>query len=365
MRMYVAGGALRNLLLGRPSPERDVVFQAAPDAFRKAYPEARPAGKSFPVFLLHGAEHVPIRGQNIHEDLLARDLTINALAMDEGGILYAHPSALADLKGKVLRPASSTAFLNDPVRVFRAARFAAELPDFTCHETLLTAMRDAAAAQLVATISADRVGKELRKALAAPSPGRFLTLLAATGCLLPWFAELSEVARTPVGPIPLCTGSILAHSAEVMDRLAPHPLHVWMGLTHALGMWTKASHDLPHSPPCSPPEASLAKSLAKRLRLPSCYAQAGEAAVRWHTSAARYPRLPLGSKVDLLMQLHALDLTEALFALVRADGGPDHLPKARQDLKRILAVKLPAEDRLQGPRSGERLQALRCQALDQ
>ena len=78
---------------------------------------------------------------DIHEDLLHRDLTINAFAEDEDdGSIVSHPDAFGDLEKKILKPISEENFLNDPLRVFRAARFAAEFPDFRVHPELIRVM---------------------------------------------------------------------------------------------------------------------------------------------------------------------------------------------------------------------------------
>ena len=125
MELYLVGGAVRDLLLGRRPTDLDFAFDGTMADFLAAHPEAVRVGKSVDVCLWHGRECMPLRGGTLAADFEARDLTINALALDTAGRLHSHPQALEDLRNSLLRPASPTAFADDPTRVFRLARFAA------------------------------------------------------------------------------------------------------------------------------------------------------------------------------------------------------------------------------------------------
>ena len=130
--VYLVGGAVRDRLLGRTPREYDFAFDADEATFLQRNPDARKVGKSVSVFLLRGQEFMPIEG-TLEDDMRRRDLTINALAEDRDGNLFGHPDALSDLREGILRPASPTSFRDEPVRVFRLARMACELPSFTVH----------------------------------------------------------------------------------------------------------------------------------------------------------------------------------------------------------------------------------------
>ena len=139
--VYLVGGAVRDRLLGRTPREYDFAFDADEATFLQRNPEARKVGKSVSVFLLRGQEFMPLEG-TLEEDMRRRDLTINALAEDRDGNLLGHPHALSDLREGILRPASPTSFRDEPVRVFRLARMACELPSFTVHpEAVAQAVR--------------------------------------------------------------------------------------------------------------------------------------------------------------------------------------------------------------------------------
>jgi tRNA nucleotidyltransferase (CCA-adding enzyme) len=463
MRILLAGGSVRDRLLGRPVRDRDfLVLDAGPQEFARRFPKAKPVGKAFPVFILDGEEYAFPRGDGagdpdggLARDLRLRDFTVNALAQEEGPdgavTLHAHPLALEDLRNRVLRPASERSIPDDPLRVFRAARFLAELPEFTAHPELMEALRAAAASGLLGQVTGDRVGAELRKALRVPRPGRFLELLDRAGCLSPWFVELERASSIPAGPAPFHHTHVLGHTMEVMDRVAalvaegnvpaqdqdsggsqgkapasdperPQPgeaqppggrpdreLAVYLALAHDLGKTLTPESEWPRHIGHEKRGRALALALGERLRLPSAFIRAGEMAARWHMTAARYPELRPGTRVDLLLALHLAGLTREMFALARADHDsgpevapvvwreadhqadqgsdqaarqpqdPEHAParpsisasgqhdarleQALAETHTILQVTLEPEDRNQGEASGRKLRDLRAQAL--
>jgi len=352
MKTYLVGGAVRDLLLGRPIHDHDVAFEGDATCFVRQNPGARKVGRDVDVYLLDGVEHMPLRG-TLDEDLAARDFTINALALSAAGVVHAHPQALRDLADRVLRPASPTALADSPVRAFRAARFAAQFPDFSVHPETLDQMRTTARSGALAGLPAEQVCRETMKALAAPCPGRYLKVLHAGGCLLPWFAELSEAHAVPAGPVRYHSGSVLDHVARVMDMaavlagreqdIAKTPEHAdvrplatqpelvtWMALCHDLGKVTTAADVLPHHYGHEDRGAPLARALGSRLGMPTRFIEAGDAAARLHMRLARHAELRPGTRVDLLLALHVRGLLPAMRLLVLADGtgkgvgtGPD------------------------------------------
>lgn len=360
--VYLVGGAVRDRLLGRTPREYDFAFDADGETFLRLHPRARRVGRSVSVILLDGQEYMPLQG-TLEEDLRRRDLTVNALAEDREGRLYAHPEALSDIAGCVLRPASPTSFADDPVRVFRLARMACELPSFTVHTEAVAQMRAVAASGRLEGIPAERVGREFMKALAAPRPSRWLGTLAEGGCLSPWFREVEAAEDIPAGPLPYHAGSVLAHLMDVMDASAGDPLAVWMALCHDLGKMETDPAILPHHYGHEKRGAEPAVRLARRLSLPARYAEAGALASELHMKAGIYETLRPGTRCDLLMRVHNAGLDGPFWALAEADSGHTLRPLAEEDLRVLLDVSLPAEWRDRGKASGERLRALRCQAL--
>ena len=209
MEIYLVGGAVRDELLGRDVRERDwlVVGGSAKALLAQGY---RQVGKDFPVFLHPDTheEHALARTERktaaghagfatdanpqvtLEEDLARRDLTINALAKDGRGRVIDPFNGRQDLQRRVLRHVTA-AFAEDPLRVFRVARFAAQLPGFRVHPGTRTFM--ASMADSLAELPAERVWGEFRKALAAPAPQRFIEVLTDCGCLSLWFPELEDI----------------------------------------------------------------------------------------------------------------------------------------------------------------------------
>jgi tRNA nucleotidyltransferase (CCA-adding enzyme) len=216
MDVYLVGGAVRDELLGRPVSERDwVVVGATVDEMLAA--GYRQVGRDFPVFLHpESSEEYALarterktgpghQGFEVHadpsvtleDDLIRRDLTINAMARSDAGELIDPFDGQADLRAGVLRHVSD-AFREDPLRVFRVARFAAVLPTFAVAGETTRLMARMAADGVLAELSAERVWAELTKALRGAAPARFVGVLRSVGALEPWFAEFG--ASEPVAP---------------------------------------------------------------------------------------------------------------------------------------------------------------------
>jgi tRNA nucleotidyltransferase (CCA-adding enzyme) len=236
-------------------------------------------------------------------------------------------------------------FFADPLRVIRAARFKACLPEFRPAPELLSLMQRVASAGRLDSIAPERVGREVRLACGGSKPGHFPRLLACTSCLHPWLKELvrADWKRT----------------ARIMDRLAGRELRVWMAMVHSLedasassGAWVLDSRN-----------AERAEAVGRRLRLPNTMTAAGRLAATWGQAAAHYDHLPPDHRVALLLDLQAQGLVEDFWSLIRAAHGHDHLSRAQADLRTIRAVHLPPEWRNLGRRSGEYLHYLRCRSL--
>jgi tRNA nucleotidyltransferase (CCA-adding enzyme) len=364
MKILLVGGAVRDLLLGREVRDMDfLVLDATEEEFEASFPEARRVGRSFPVYLHEGAEYAFPRRDGLDGDFHARDLTVNAMGLDEEGTLYTHPQALADLHARILRPASASSFSEDPLRVFRTARLWAELSEFGPHHELILAMRQAAEQELLSDLPRERIAEECMKAFATVRPGRFLELLDQGRCLSPWFEELRQARDIPAGPKPFHHGPVLEHLCKVMDRLAGDPLRVYMGLAHDLGKTGTDPERWPSHHGHERVGQSLAERLGTRLGLPLRYVKAGSIAARYHMAGGVYAQLRPGTKVDLLITLSERNILREFFAVVRADNGGEFTDQAEQDLQLILSVHLKEEDQNLGPASGVKLRTLRAQAL--
>ncbi len=208
MEIYLVGGAVRDQLLGRPIKERDwIVVGSTPEEMVKR--GFRPVGRDFPVFLhpetkeeyaLARTERKSGKGYKgficyaapdvtLEEDLKRRDLTINAMAQAPDGRIIDPYHGQEDLMRKVLRHVSS-AFVEDPLRVLRVARFGARYQDFSVHPDTMQLMREMVQTGELAELVPERVWVEMTKALCEPSPQRFFTILNDCGALPAIFPEL-------------------------------------------------------------------------------------------------------------------------------------------------------------------------------
>jgi len=233
VEIYLVGGAVRDALLGLPPGERDwVVVGSSPEEMSKL--GYRQVGRDFPVFLhpQTNEEYALARTERkvgpghtgfvchagpdvtLEQDLERRDLTINAMARAADGTLIDPWGGGADLRARRLRHVSA-AFIEDPLRVFRVARFAAKLGmfGFRVDAATLQVMTDMCRRDHVAELAPERVWQELVKALATDRPGIFFDVLARCGGLDRWFTEL---ARLDVGPF--LDGSIASKRRDPVDR---------------------------------------------------------------------------------------------------------------------------------------------------
>ncbi len=363
MRIYLVGGAVRDKARGLAPVDLDYVAVGGGESeLRRRVPGLTRVGQGIPVFVLGGSQYTISDHANIEDDLASRDLTINAMAEDESGAVITHPLALSDLRDGILRPVNPANFLADPLRVVRAARFAAALPDFTVHEELLAAMR-AIPAEALGRVAAERVGQETLKACSAPRPGNFLRVLLAGNSLDPWLTEFVGSDLAPAGPPAFHDASVLEHTARVMDRCAGETLRVWMALCHDLGKTATPADMLPRHFGHEERGLELADALALRLRLPNRFRAAGRLAARWHMAAGRYAELKAATRVRMLLELDKAGIVEAFFRLVAEDGGADTLDRALSELGVVKGVRLPDKHRDLGPKSAEILLQLRCEAL--
>ena len=217
METYLVGGAVRDKLLKIPTKDKDWVVVGAHVKKMKALGYLQ-VGKDFPVFLHpqtkeeyalartekktgpgHTAFELDISSKvSLEEDLKRRDLTINAIAEDQNGLLIDPFGGLKDIEKKVLRHVSD-AFSEDPLRVLRVARFAAKLAPmgFTVSPGTMRLMRDISDSGELITLSAERVWQEFEYALATSTPEKFISTLKECGALKSILPEINALFDIP------------------------------------------------------------------------------------------------------------------------------------------------------------------------
>lgn len=220
MQIYLVGGAVRDKLLNRKTVDKDYVVTGA-TAREMLDNGFKQVGKDFPVFLhpktndeyaLARTERKKGQGHKgfecdasphitLEQDLLRRDLTINAMAMDDDGKIVDPYGGKQDLQNKLLRHVSA-AFNEDPLRVFRVARFAARFAElgFTVDDSTMALMQKIANAGELRTLSANRVWQETARSLVDTTPDVYFSVLHEISGLTDWFAELQRALDTSVKP---------------------------------------------------------------------------------------------------------------------------------------------------------------------
>lgn len=303
MQIYLVGGAVRDRLLGRPGGDRDwVVVGSTPEAMTAA--GYRPVGKDFPVFLhpdtheeyalarterkhghgYHGFQVYAAPDVTLEDDLVRRDLTINAMAQDAEGRVTDPHGGQRDLTARVLRHVSP-AFAEDPVRILRLARFAARFADFTVADETMALMRQMVDDGEVDHLVAERVWQELARGLMEERPSRMFEVLRDCGALARLLPELDRLwgvpQRADYHP-EIDTG---VHVMMVLDMAArlQAPLSVrYACLGHDLGKGTTPPDILPRHLGHEGRSVQLLREVNERLRVPNDCRELAEVVAREH-----------------------------------------------------------------------------------
>jgi tRNA nucleotidyltransferase (CCA-adding enzyme) len=342
MQIYLVGGAVRDQLLDKPVTDRDyVVVGATPEEMRRL--GYRPVGKDFPVFLHpHSGEEYALarterktgRGYRgfafqadaavtLEQDLERRDLTINAMAADAQGTIVDPYGGRRDLAERVLRHVSP-AFVEDPVRVLRVARFAARYASlgFRIADETLALMRSMVADGEVDHLVPERVWAETRRALAEPTPSAFLRALRSCGALRVVFPEVDALYGVPQRAEfhpEIDTGVHVELVLGMAARLAPgDDLVGWCALTHDLGKALTPAHELPRHLRHEHNGVAPLRALCARLKVPAEHAALAELVCRHHLEAHRAFELRASTVLELLEKLDAFRRPERLRSFLLA-----------------------------------------------
>ena len=401
MRTYLVGGAVRDKLLGRPVIDHDhVVVGAHPeDMLALGY---KPVGKDFPVFLhpetseeyaLARTERKTGRGYHgfafhadpnvtLEQDLARRDLTINAIAQDEQGTLVDPYGGVRDIEQRLLRHVSP-AFVEDPVRLLRVARFAARFAPlgFTVAEETMTLLQQMVRDGEVDHLVPERVWAETRKALGEAQPSTFLRVLRDAGALAVLFPEIDALYGVPQRAEfhpEIDTGVHMEMVLDAAARLAPgNDLVGFCALTHDLGKALTPKEELPRHVGHEHRGVKPLRALTARLKVPTEYAELAELVCREHLNCHRAFELKPATVLKLLTALDALRRPERLQTFLTAcladkrgrlaheqDDYPQAawLRRARDAAASITSAPFVAQG-LQGPAIGAAMEKARVQAI--
>jgi tRNA nucleotidyltransferase (CCA-adding enzyme) len=401
METYLVGGAVRDSLLGLPVRERDwVVVGGTPLELETL--GFRQVGKDFPVFLhpqtheeyalarterktapgYHGFETRFSPDVSLDEDLLRRDLTINAIAQSTTGELIDPYGGVRDLSDRILRHVSP-AFAEDPVRILRLARFAARFArlGFTVAPDTLTLMRGMTAAGEVDALVAERVWAETAKALSEPSPAVYFQTLRDCGALAVVFPEIDRLYGVPQPPRwhpEIDTGIHVQLVLTAAAALSPEPRVRFAALLHDLGKGTTPSHEWPKHHGHEHRGVKIIEALCARLRVPNEYRDLAVMASREHGNVHRAMELRPDTVLGLLERCDALRRPERFHELLltciadargRTGFEDADYPQAvffRKALEAVRAVAIEPQERsgLGGAAIGRLLGERRLHALE-
>ena len=339
MKIYIVGGAVRDQLLGRATADRDyVVVGASPQAMLDR--GFRPVGKDFPVFLhpetheeyalarterktgngYHGFAFHAAPEVTLEEDLARRDLTINAMARAEDGVLIDPFRGQRDLEAKILRHVGP-AFAEDPVRILRLARFAARFADFSVAPETLALARDMVAGGEVDHLVAERVWQELAKGLMEFRPSRMFEVLRECGALARLLPEVNALFGVPQRADYHPEVDTGVHTMMVVDEAARRnfPLPVrFAALTHDLGKATTPADILPRHHGHEARSVRLATALCEYLRVPGECRDQALLTARYHGDIHRAAELRATTLVTLLERTDALRRPGRFLQLLQA-----------------------------------------------
>ncbi|MFC3700105.1 multifunctional CCA addition/repair protein [Reinekea marina] len=369
MKTYLVGGAVRDELLGIPFKDKDyVVVGASPeDLLSQGFTQV---GDDFPVFLhpktkdeyaLARTERKSGHGYTgfsvtfdadvtLEEDLLRRDLTINAIAKTDDGQFVDPYGGLADIQNKTLRHVSP-AFCEDPLRVLRVARFAARLYNhgFQVADETMLLMENMVSSGELEHLVAERVWQELSRALQAEVPSEFFNVLKRCGALKVIFPELDRlfgIPQTMRWHPEVDTGIHTLKALDICRSMTQQLEPLFATLCHDLGKGLTQDAVLPSHHGHEGSGANLIKKLAKHYKWPTKATVLAERVARYHTHSHNIKNLKPTTIVKLIKSLGGFSQPELIdqFSMVcEADfrgrsGFEQHTYTQKEILKQCFQV---------------------------
>jgi len=339
MQAYVVGGAVRDELLGLPVQDRDwVVVGATPE--QMVAQGFRPVGKDFPVFLhpdtqeeyalarterktapgYHGFVFHTSPDVKLEDDLVRRDLTINAMARAEDGSIVDPYGGQQDLQGRIFRHVSE-AFAEDPVRILRLARFAARFPAFRVAEATNDLMRKMVEDGEVDALVPERVWQELSRGLMEQKPSRMFDVLRDCGALSRILPELDALWGVPQPPLHHPEVDTGVHMMLVIDYAAERGLELpvrFAALMHDLGKGRTPEEHWPKHHGHEGMGPRLIKELSGRLRVPTDCRDLAVMTAREHGNVSRALELRPNTIVTLFERCDAFRKPERFAQMLLA-----------------------------------------------
>jgi tRNA nucleotidyltransferase (CCA-adding enzyme) len=402
-KTYLVGGAVRDSLLGLKPLERDwvVVGSTPQEMLDKGYKQV---GASFPVYLhpKNGEEYALARtekkqghgyhgfsvdfhpGVTLEEDLQRRDLTINAIAQHEDGSLVDPYGGQLDVENRVLRHVSD-AFIEDPLRVLRVARFAARFSElgFRVHESTLSLMQEITQSGELQHLAPERIWREIELAMKTPKPSVFVQVLRDCGALedlLPEVDALFGVPQPEKYHPEIDTGVHMMMALDMAAELSNGDGKiVFAVLLHDLGKGITPQAEWPSHRGHELTGLPLVDAVCSRLKVPNAVHDLARKVCLLHLRCHRVLEFRPKTALRLLEKLDAIRQPELVPDFVKACEADylgrkglqdrpypqgDYLQRAYQAAAAIRARDLDL-DGISGPEVGELLRKARIEAISQ
>lgn len=332
MDIYLVGGAVRDQLLGLPVKDRDFLVVGA-TAEQLLAQDFQQVGADFPVFLhpetkeeyaLARQERKQGKGYNgficdfsptvtLEQDLIRRDLTINAIAQDEAGKIFDPYGGVQDLENRILRHISP-AFSEDPLRVLRVARFAARFHTFgfTIADETLALMQELSSSGELENLTAERIWLETAKAFAEESPQVYFNVLRQVGALKVLFPEIDKLFGVPQPPqhhpeidSGIHTLMVLKQAKQLAKNAENPTALLFSAICHDLGKGLTPTDIRPHHYGHEVKGIKPTRNLANRLKVPSEIKEFAVLVTEYHTHCHKMAELRPETVIKLF---NALDV---------------------------------------------------------
>jgi len=321
MKKYLVGGFVRDKLLGRESHDKDFVIVGATEKDLKEL-GYKCVGKNFPVYLDSenheialarkekriGPKHTDFEFDfssdiTLEEDLERRDFTINSMAIDIETNRIVDPfNGRKDLDQQILRVVNPEHFIEDPLRVFRGCRFAAQL-EFSIEAKTIDLFKSMS--KDLENLSADRIWKETERALTRSYDSRlYFDYLEKCNALEFWFPELYKLTTTPEKLEYHPSGNTFEHTMIALTRVRyKKPIVKFAVLCHDLGKGLTPPDILPSHYEHELRGLSCISDLCKRIRVPNDYRDFAELFCKYHMRIAKFPDMSLKKRYDLVSNI--------------------------------------------------------------
>lgn len=388
--LYLVGGAIRDKLLGKEVHDEDYCITGiSTEEFEKLFPEAHLRGKFFGVYDLECKEFAMARKERksgighrefdieignkitIEEDLKRRDITINSIAEEVlTGKLIDPFKGIEDVKNRKIR-ATSNSFKEDPLRVYRVARFAATL-NFNVDENTIEMMKMLKSE--LNTLSKERVFIEFKKALGSNKPSEFFNILRKADVLDVHFKEIYNLIGStqpekyhPEGDSYNHTMIVVDHSAELTNNLEIR----FSALVHDLGKGITPKEMLPHHYGHDIKGVKIVEEFSNRIGVPNSWKKCGKISAKEHMRGGIFNKMTPAKQVDFITNVSRSMLgLDGMKIVVASDKWREEQPKdikfdilGKQILKKVDGDFIKKKYNIKNEEIGEKLRQERIELL--